>query len=261
VFHPRTLTEWFNSRIAAASSGPSACIFNGAVAPAGPTVSAVVPPNGTTSGGTPVTITGSGFVSGATAAFIDLTGSVSLTSVSFVNSGQLTAVAPAHAAGVMDVVVFNPDDATGTLRNGYTYSSVPPPPPPPPVSAATTFTSLSPCRVLDTRNAAVPSGLGGPSMPAQSIRAFAAVGVCGVPAGAVALSANLTVVGPAATGDLLVYPNGIASAPLASSLGFRAARTRANNALVYLAPNGSFLVKNNSAGAFDFVLDVNGYYK
>jgi hypothetical protein len=124
VFHPRSLSEYINGNIAHAS----ACIFNGSAVPTGPSVSGIVPSAGSTAGGSPVTISGSGFVSGATAAFIDLTGSVSLTSLAFVNSGQLTAVAPAHSAGVMDVVVFNPDNSTGTLRNGFTYSAAPPPP-------------------------------------------------------------------------------------------------------------------------------------
>ena len=44
---------------------------------------------------------------------------------------------------------------------------VPPPPPPPPVSAATTFHTLTPCRVLDTRTAAGP--LGGPAMGALAL--------------------------------------------------------------------------------------------
>jgi hypothetical protein len=124
VFHTFTVSRYLSPGI----TGASACIFNGAVAPAGPAVSGIVPSTGSIAGGTAVTINGSGFVSGATAAFIDLTGSVSLTSVVFVNSGQLTAVAPAHVAGVMDVVVFNPDNSTGTRRNGFTYSSAPPPP-------------------------------------------------------------------------------------------------------------------------------------
>ena len=66
---------------------------------------------------------------------------------------------------------------------------------------------------------------------------------------------------PAATGDLLVYPNGLSSPPTASTISFRAGRTRANNAFVYLASDGSFLVKNNATGSLDLVLDVNGYYK
>ena len=63
------------------------------------------------------------------------------------------------------------------------------------------------------------------------------------------------------TGDLLVYPNGIASPPTASTISLRAGRTRANNTLIYLASDGSFLVKNNSAGALDFLVDVNGYFQ
>jgi hypothetical protein len=96
---------------------------------------------------------------------------------------------------------------------------------------------------------------------AGGLRSFVATGICNVPAGAVAISANVTVVNPAATGDLLVYPNGPLSPPVASTLSFRAGRTRANNALVYLASDGSLLVKNNAAGTLDLVLDVNGYFK
>ncbi len=255
VFHPRTLTEYFNSHIAAATL----CIFNGSAAPAGPSVSSIIPATGPTAGGTAVTINGSGFVSGATAAFIDLTGSASLTSVVFVNSGQLTAVTPAHAAGAMDVVVFNPDNSTGTLRNGYAYSTGGTTPPPPAVSAATTFNAITPCRVLDTRNA--PGLLGGPSIAAGGLRSFVATGTCNVPAGAVAISTNVTVVNTGAAGDLVVYPNGIASPPVASTVSFHAGQTRANNSLVYLASDGSFLVKNNASGALDLVVDVNGYFK
>lgn len=252
VFHNLTFSRYLNPAI----SNASACIFNGSSAPAGPSVSGIVPATGGVAGGTPVTISGSGFVSGATVAFIDLTGSVSLTSVTFVNAGQLGAVTPAHAAGVMDVVVFNPDNSTGTLRDGYAYSSVPPPPP---VSTATTFHSLTPCRVLDTRNVTGP--LGGPSISSLGLRSFGVSGVCGVPAGTVAISANVTVVGPSVTGSLLVYPNGLAVPPTSSAISFRAGRTRANNAIVYVAPDGTFLVKNNAAGALDLVLDVNGYFK
>jgi hypothetical protein len=136
---------------------------------------------------------------------------------------------------------------------------VPPPPPPPSVSAATTFNAVTPCRVLDTRNA--PGPLGGPSLGALASRSFVVTGACGIPAGAVAISANITVVSPAATGDLVVYPNGLASPPSASTLSFRAGKTRANNSLVYLASDGSLLVKNNAAGALDLVLDVNGYFR
>jgi hypothetical protein len=130
--------------------------------------------------------------------------------------------------------------------------------PPPPVSAATTFHTLTPCRLLDTRNAAGP--LGGPPLGGAGQRTFTLPNTCGVPSGAVAVSANVTVVNPAAQGDLIVYPSGL-SAPTASTISFRAGQTRANNAHIYLALDGSIVVKNNSTGALDLVIDVNGYHQ
>jgi hypothetical protein len=127
--------------------------------------------------------------------------------------------------------------------------------PPPAVSAATTFNAIVPCRVLDTRSTSAPS------IGALGSRSFVATGVCNVPAGAVAISTNVTVVNPAAAGDVAVYPNGLASPPGTSTVSFRAGQTRANNGLVYLASDGSFLVKNDAAGSLDLVLDVNGYFK
>jgi hypothetical protein len=124
VFHPRTMSEYFNSHITAASS----CIFNvGGSLPAGPTVAGINPPSGSISGGTSVTITGSNFSATPKVAFVDLTGSVSLT-VGTTSAGSITATTPAHAAGAMDVVVMNSDYQTGTLRNGFTYGAVATPP-------------------------------------------------------------------------------------------------------------------------------------
>ena len=131
--------------------------------------------------------------------------------------------------------------------------------PPPPVSAATRFNAITPCRVLDTRNAAGP--LGGPALGALASRPFVATGTCNVPAGAVAISANVTVVNPAAAGDVVAHPNGLAAPPGTSTISFRAGQTRANNTLLSLAPDGSFLVRNNAPGALDLVVDVNGYFQ
>jgi hypothetical protein len=333
VFHPLTMSRYFNVAIPGATS----CIFNGSVVPTGPAVSGIVPSVGSTAGGTSVSINGSGFLNGATVAFIDLTGSVSLTSVAFVNSGQLTARTPAHVAGVMDVVVFNPDTSTGTLRNGFTYSAAPPPPTvsaispnngstlggtaititgasfvngatvsvggvaatgvafvnastltattgahatgavsvvvtnpdaqtgtlssgyfyaPPPV--ATRFFSLTPCRIVDTRSVST----GGPSLAANSTRTFTAIGgACAIPSGAVAISANLTVISGGA-GYVVLFPgNGVN--PGARNVSFGAGQTRAANAILYLSTDGTGAVKvaNVSAGANDFILDVNGYFQ
>ena len=121
------------------------------------------------------------------------------------------------------------------------------------------FHPVMPCRILDTRSAIGP--FGGPAIGASGSRTFTLTNVCGVPADAGAISANVTAVNPAAPGDVLVYPNGIAPAPNASTISLRTGRTRANNAILSLASDGSVVVRNGSAGAFDLVLDVNGYFK
>ena len=43
-------------------------------------------------------------------------------SVTVVNSTTITAIAPAHAAGPVDVVVTNPGGSGGTLTGAFTYS-------------------------------------------------------------------------------------------------------------------------------------------
>jgi len=94
--------------------------FTYAAAPA-PTVSGVNPTSGTAAGGTAVTISGTGFVTGATVSF----GGTAATGV-VVNSGtSISATTPAHAAGQVNVVVTNPDLQTGTLSNGFTYDPIP----------------------------------------------------------------------------------------------------------------------------------------
>jgi hypothetical protein len=47
-----------------------------------------------------------------------------------------------------------------------------------------------------------------------------------------------------------------------SNVNFSAAQTRGNNAIVFLATDGTgtIKVKNGSAGAVHVVLDVNGYF-
>ncbi|MEO8054198.1 MAG: VCBS repeat-containing protein [Acidobacteriota bacterium] len=124
---------------------------------------------------------------------------------------------------------------------------------------ASTFHTLPPCRVLDTRVGSGP--LGGPALAPNAPRSFPVAGVCNIPLGAVAISANLTVTNIQAAGELVVYPADV-SRPPTSSLSFRPGRTRANNALVYLsATTATFSVFNSCPGAVDFVLDVNGYFQ
>jgi predicted extracellular nuclease len=81
------------------------------------TITSVVPSAGLVTGGKSVTVHGTGFVSGATLTF----GGSAATNVVFVNATTLTAKTPAHAAGAVNVTVTNPNHATATLNNGYTY--------------------------------------------------------------------------------------------------------------------------------------------
>src|SRR5438067_7472768 len=89
-----------------------------------PTVSAISPNSGTANGGTAVTITGTGFLAGATVKL----GGTAATGVTVVNSTSITATTAAHAAGTVNVVVTNTDAQSGTLTNGYTYTGANPAP-------------------------------------------------------------------------------------------------------------------------------------
>jgi hypothetical protein len=84
-----------------------------------PSVTAVSPNVGSIGGGTSLVLTGTGFQLGAT---VVLGGAVVRGFV--LSSTTLNTLAPARAAGAVEIVVINPDGQTGSLRAGYTY--VPP---------------------------------------------------------------------------------------------------------------------------------------
>jgi hypothetical protein len=113
--------------------------------------------------------------------------------------------------------------------------------------------------VIDTRR---PDGpFGGPALQAPASRAVMVAGQCGIPAGALSVSANVTVTGASADGFVTVFPNGVAE-PLESTINYRAGQTRANNAILNLGPNGDIAVQNGQlAGTVHFIVDVTGYFK
>lgn len=85
-----------------------------------PSVTLVTPNAGSTAGGTDVTIGGADFVEGM--ALRVYFGSVPSTAYSFVSSTAIQAYTPPHAAGPVDVSVTNPDNQSGTLPAGFTYT-------------------------------------------------------------------------------------------------------------------------------------------
>jgi hypothetical protein len=73
---------------------------------------------------------------------------------------------------------------------------------------------------------------------------------------------NVTVTQPAGTGDLRLYPANLLAAPVASTISFRPGKTRANNSLLLLAPDGTGIhVLNDSPGTVHFILDVSGWFE
>lgn len=120
------------------------------------------------------------------------------------------------------------------------------------------FYTLTPCRLVDTRNANGP--LGGPALLASSQRTFTFSGVCGVPADAKAVSLNVTVTQAIALGDLRMFPAD-QTAPLASAINFGLGQTLANNTIVAVDATGAIKVQNDALGTVHLVLDVNGYFK
>ena len=87
--------------------------------PNAPTVTSVIPNQGPTAGGTPVTIKGTGFMAGST-----VTIGAAATDVNVVSDTEITANTAAHAAGQQEVVV---SDVGGPSSGGPTYTYIAPP--------------------------------------------------------------------------------------------------------------------------------------
>lgn len=118
------------------------------------------------------------------------------------------------------------------------------------------FLPVSPCRLVDTRNAA--SLLGGPSLVAQSTRSFPLLlSACGLPGNAAAYSLNITVVPKGTLGYITVFPTG-SSIPVVSTLNAVDGRIKANAAVVRAGINGevSVFATNDT----DLIIDVNGVF-
>jgi plastocyanin len=112
------------------SSGPAGPSPQTPPPAAAPTVGAITPGVGTTAGGQSVTITGTGFTSGASVSI----GGAPATGVSVTSATSIAAMTPARGAGQADVVVTNPDGQSGRLSNGFTFNA--PASPAPSVTAA-----------------------------------------------------------------------------------------------------------------------------
>jgi flagellin-like hook-associated protein FlgL len=133
-------------------------------------------------------------------------------------------------------------------------------------SPDTTFTPVTPARMLDSRGAPFgPNPVGVTSFFHTVPQSFDIAGRGDIPADAVAISGNLAVVGQQRAGYVALGPS-VASAPTTSTINFPLSDVRANGVIVPLANDGSLqavYVAGGSGAAgkkTDLVLDVTGYF-
>jgi hypothetical protein len=108
-----------------------------------PVITNVSPTAGPVEGGTVLKLTGTGFVPGA---HVEIDGS-HVSTVSVVDSATVTLVAPAHQAGIVNVVVINPDGQRSLARS-FVYGTPPAPDTPTEIRMCATEAPPSPFRTL-----------------------------------------------------------------------------------------------------------------
>ena len=152
--------------------------------------------------------------------------------------GTIGAVYVAATAGTVNLVV----DISGYFTAG----------------GGAQYHTLSPARILDSR---IAQGLAGP-VPCLIPQTLQVTGTGGVPAGASAVTANLTVTGQTARGFVAAGPTISPDSPF-SNLNFPTGDNRANGLLVPLSGTGSLqLVYGATTGSTaQLLLDISGYYK
>jgi hypothetical protein len=245
VMHPTTV-DLLDDIVLGKTTGSQACVFPATSSSEVLDVTGVEPRSGPVAGGTLVTLTGSGFAPGATVTF----GGTAGTSVVVVDSTRITVRTPGRPTGVARVLVTNPDSGSSLSDQFFFYA---------PPATSTGFYTVTPCRLVDTRNAAGPRG--GPSLQANAGRTFPVAGACDIPRNAKAISANLTVVAGPATGSFSLYPGN--AFPLGTNnLSFPAGASRAAASILPLATDGSGTVgvTNSSDSNHHLIVDVNGYF-
>ena len=128
-------------------------------------------------------------------------------------------------------------------------------------SAAANYFTVPPCRIVDTRAA---NGVyGSPALTSTVHRSFVLAGQCGIPAGAKAVSANVTVTSGSGTGFVATGPGCISTLPV-STINWAFGQTRANNTILALDVGGTVTVNAQVSpgnGTVQFVIDVNGFFQ
>jgi hypothetical protein len=126
-----------------------------------------------------------------------------------------------------------------------------------PDTSGATYHPLAPARLLDTRAG---NGLSG-KLSANTPATFAVTGRGGVPAGATAVTGNVTVVNETSAWAVYLGPDPIAS-PTSSTINFTAGDILANGLAVALSPAGTLSATyiSTAGNTTDLVFDVTGYF-
>ncbi|HEX3087139.1 MAG TPA: S8 family serine peptidase, partial [Ilumatobacteraceae bacterium] len=155
------------------------------------------------------------------------------------------AIVPLGADGTISVYTSNAAHIVVDVMGYITDATAP-------TSTAGLFVPIAPARYYDSRSAPNAMHAGGSTVAVQL-----AGGTFAVPAGAAAISMNVTSDAAAGPGFVTAYPSD-GSLPLSSNLNFVASTTVANAALVKLSTGGSLNTYVNTAT--HVIIDVNGYF-
>ena len=125
-------------------------------------------------------------------------------------------------------------------------------------TSALQFVPMTPCRVVDTRNAA--GTFGGPTIGANGTRSFPlpTSTACTIPSNAAAYSLNIGIVPQGFPGYVTVWPTGQAL-PGVSTLNRPDGSVRSTAAIIPAGTGGAISVFADNAPT-DVVVDINGYF-
>ncbi|HEU5355309.1 MAG TPA: S53 family peptidase [Actinocrinis sp.] len=168
-------------------------------------------------------------------------------------------VVPVGADGKIDIINQSSGhaDFIGDLAGYFTTDGS---------GTISTYNPVGPVRAMDTRN-----GTGVPQAPLPASGTLSlpiggkTIGGAAIPSGITAVALNVTVVRPAAGGDLIVYPNQTASGtpvtrPTVSNLNFAAGQIIANMVIVPVGADGKVDFFEHSSGSTNVIADVAGYF-
>ena len=128
------------------------------------------------------------------------------------------------------------------------------------ISPGVAFVAMTPCRMVDTRNAVGPYG--GPKFSAGEGRNYdldAHPTCTGIPVGVDAYSLNFTVTATDGAGFLAAYPTGTAF-PNVSTVNYTAANQTVANAAIVPAGTGGSIHVDAAVSGTHVIIDINGYF-